>query len=236
MNDVGLKSETVIKMLTPQIDVDTNVYWGLGFGLEHTENGDAFWQWGDYGIFRNYIVAYKKPKIGIVYLTNSFNGLSLGQEIVRHAIGGGKDLGLAWLNYAHYDSPTMIFVRTLQKKGIEEATKMFFELRITHPNEMSESSINDLGYTFLNAQRFSEAIEIFKLNVESFPGSANVYDSLAEAFMRNKDYEMAIKYYKKTLEMIPKDKAADKEFLENLKKGALDNLNKLEARLEKEFP
>jgi len=83
LNDVGLKSETVKEMLTPQIDVKEDVFWGLGFGLEHTDSGDAFWQWGDYGIFRNYIVAYKKQKIGVVYLTNSNNGLSIGPEIVQ---------------------------------------------------------------------------------------------------------------------------------------------------------
>ncbi len=228
MNDVGLKNETIKEMLTPQIDVDKDVYWGLGFGLERTDNGDAFWQWGDYGIFRNYIVAYKKQKIGIVYLTNSFNGLSICQDIVNNSIGGGKELGVAYLNYDRYDSPSMKFMLAVKDKGIDEAIKLFHELRKTHPDAFNEGRINGLGYALLNSNRNEEAIEIFKLNVEAFPESANVYDSLAEAYMKNGDSELAIKYYKKTLEMIPKDTKADKAFLERLKQGALEKLKQLE--------
>lgn len=183
LDDAGLKSETVKEMLTPQIDVEDNIFWGLGFGLEHIDSGDAFWQWGDYGIFRNYVVAYKKQKIGVVYLTNSYNGLSIGPEIVKQAIGGGKDLALAYLDYTRYDSPSMVFVRALKNEGIEKAAKLFHELRKKHPDELSEGTINRLGYTLLNSRKIPEAIEILKLNVEAFPDSANVYDSLAEAYM-----------------------------------------------------
>jgi hypothetical protein len=48
--------------------------------------------------------------------------------------------------------------------------------------------------------------------------------------MKNGDNELAIKYYKKTLEIIPKDAKADKAFLERLKKNALENLKKLEKK------
>ena len=68
------------------------------------------------------------------------------------------------------------------------------------------------------------------MNVGAFPDSANVYDSLAEAYMKSGDNELAIKFYKKTLEMIPKDTKADKESLERLKKGAMENLKKLKKK------
>lgn len=233
LNDVGLKKETVAKMLTPQIDVDEDVYWGLGFGMEKTPNGKAFWQWGDYGIFRNYIVAYKEEMIGVVYLTNSFNGLSIGDEIVKLAIGGGNDLGLGYLGYDRYDSPIRIFARTIVDKGIAEAVKVFHELKNNHPGDFNEAAVNRAGYTFLNAKKTKEAVEIFKLNVDAYPGSANVYDSLAEAYMSDGDIDLAIKYYRKTLEMIPEDKKADKAALESLKRGATENLKKLEAKKKK---
>lgn len=229
LNDVGLKKETIAKMLTPEIDVDDGVFWGLGFGLEKNANGKAFWQWGDYGIFRNYIVAFKEKKIGVVYLTNSYNGLSIGDEIVKGAIGGGDDLGLRHLGYERYDSPSRIFAKAVVDKGMEQALKTFHDLRKERPEDLDESAVNRLGYTFLNAKKTKEAIAIFKLNVEDYPGSANVYDSLAEAYMNHGDIDLAIKYYKKTLEMIPKDTKADKTLLENLKRGATENLKKLEA-------
>jgi tetratricopeptide (TPR) repeat protein len=49
----------------------------------------------------------------------------------------------------------------------------------------------------------AEAIEIFKLNLEMFSQSANVYDSLAEAYMAQNDKELSIANYKKSLELDP---------------------------------
>ncbi len=235
MNDVGLKGETIEEMLSPQVDVDKDVFWGIGFGLERTPNGMAFWQWGDYGIFRNYIVAYKKDKIGVVYLTNSYNGLSIGHDVVQQAIGGGNtDPALANLGYARYDSPSALVIRCAKDQSVEEVLSVLQKLRKEHPDDFSESGINSLGYSIMNAGKIPAAIEIFKVNVESFPESANVYDSLAEAYMNNGEIDLAIKYYKKTLEMIPKDAKADKDVLENLKQGAIQKLKELEEKKKKE--
>jgi CubicO group peptidase (beta-lactamase class C family)/pimeloyl-ACP methyl ester carboxylesterase len=231
MNGTGLKKETALKMLEPQIEVDKDVYWSLGFGVQRTPEGDAFWQWGDYGIFRNYITAFKEHKLGVVYLTNSYNGLSVGNEIVKRTLGI-KDLAIATLGYDQYDSPVMVFAQTVIKQGIDKARKMFLELKEKYPADEVERGINTLGYALLNAEKYDGAIEVFKLNVEHFPQSANVYDSLAEAYMKSGNDKLAIKYYKKTLEAIPDDPRSDKDFLERLKKGALDNLKKLEKQNE----
>lgn len=230
MNNVGLKKETVNTMLTSQVDVDKDVFWSLGFGLERTDNGYAFWQWGDYGIFRSYITAFKEHKIAVVYLTNSYNGLSIGHEIVKLAIGGGKNLGLSYLNYSRYNSPVMTFTRTILKEGIDKAVASYYKLKETHPDDFKEGQMNRLGYSLLGARKFKEAIEIFKLNVKAFPKSANTYDSLAEAYMRTGNNELAVRYYQKALEMIPGDPRPDKEFLQRLKTGAREQLKKLQKK------
>jgi tetratricopeptide (TPR) repeat protein len=67
----------------------------------------------------------------------------------------------------------------------------------------SEREINIWGYSFLNNNEITKAIEIFKLNIELFPTSANVYDSLGEAYLKNGDEKSAIKNYKKSLELNP---------------------------------
>jgi CubicO group peptidase (beta-lactamase class C family) len=103
MNDTGLEGTTIEEMLSPQIDVAEGLFWSLGFGLEDNAAGRAFWQWGDYGIFRNYIAANREQGLGLVYLTNSFNGLSIGSELIRLALGGGEVLGLKYLDYPRYD-------------------------------------------------------------------------------------------------------------------------------------
>ena len=60
-----------------------------------------------------------------------------------------------------------------------------------------EFVINQLGYQSLFSDRFDEAITIFKTNVERYPESANVYDSLAEAYERSGKLELAAPLYEK---------------------------------------
>jgi tetratricopeptide (TPR) repeat protein len=60
-----------------------------------------------------------------------------------------------------------------------------------------------------------EAIALFKINVEFYPKSSNVYDSLAEAYMTNGDKDLAIENYKKSLELNPQNSNA-REMLKKL--------------------
>ncbi len=57
-------------------------------------------------------------------------------------------------------------------------------------------------------ENIDEAIEIFKMNVADYPESFNVYDSLGEAYMKSGNKELAIKNYKKSLELNPENENA----------------------------
>ena len=63
--------------------------------------------------------------------------------------------------------------------------------------------MNFLGYQLLNQGRLPEAIAIFKLNVDSYPTSWNVYDSLGEAYKNAGETRLAIRNYEKSLELNP---------------------------------
>ncbi|RYZ16990.1 MAG: tetratricopeptide repeat protein [Myxococcaceae bacterium] len=52
-------------------------------------------------------------------------------------------------------------------------------------------------------RRVTDAIEVFKLNVEVFPKSGNLYDSLGEAYLAHGDTEQARVSYRKALELEP---------------------------------
>ena len=60
-----------------------------------------------------------------------------------------------------------------------------------------EALINRMGYQFIFDGKPEEAIAVFKANVERFPNSANVYDSLAEAYERGGKIELAEPLYDK---------------------------------------
>jgi len=68
---------------------------------------------------------------------------------------------------------------------------------------LNQSAINQLGYDYLNQDNKLMAIAIFKTNVLVYPESADVYDSLGEAYLENGNEQKAIQYYKKALEIDP---------------------------------
>ncbi len=79
----------------------------------------------------------------------------------------------------------------IMDKGIESALQSYRALKQSNDYYVSESQLNALGYRLLSMKKVREAIEIFKLNVEAYPQSANVYDSLGQAYMTNGDKELA---------------------------------------------
>ncbi len=82
---------------------------------------------------------------------------------------------------------------------------------------VSEGDLNTIGYRLLSKfHNTAAAVEIMKLNAELYPDSANSYDSLGEACMENGDKELAVKNYKKSLELDPNNKNAE-EMLTKLK-------------------
>ncbi len=99
---------------------------------------------------------------------------------------------------------------TIATKGIDQAVQQYHDLKRNSPTsyDFDERELNALGYDLLRAKKFPEAIRIFQLNIEAYPQAANPYDSLAEAYMDQGDKPLAISFYKKSLELNPKNRNA----------------------------
>ncbi|NNE07522.1 MAG: c-type cytochrome [Gemmatimonadetes bacterium] len=86
--------------------------------------------------------------------------------------------------------------------------------------DFSEGTLNSLGYEQLEAGALKEAIALFRLNVERFPASGNVHDSLAEAYREAGDRERAILHYQQALFLDPDNDNAAKMLAELRQEGA----------------
>ncbi len=150
--------------------------------------------------FNTLLLRYPDQHNLIVLLDNTSQGGSLdGLATELTSILYGQPYSLPRMPLAE------TLLNTIQDKGIEAGVAQYRELKTKQANvyDFSEPQLNQLGYQLLRTNKTKEAIEIFKLNVEAYPQSANVYDSLGEGFMVAGNNEQAILNYKKSLELNP---------------------------------
>lgn len=117
------------------------------------------------------------------------------------------------------ESAARLVQEALTAGGPDAGVKKFEDLKAGKGGYFfNERQFNSAGYMLLNSGRVEEAVALFKMNMELFPDSWNVYDSLAEAYAVKGEKELAIKYYDKALQLNPDNQNA-KERLKNLKKS-----------------
>lgn len=156
----------------------------------------------------------EKGKIADLVLldANPLDDISNTQKI-NSVIYGGKLLSRANLDKMLADVEALAsrkpisdeMMKTIQEKDVATAVQQYRDLKASQPStyDFSENELIGLGYQLLHAQKITDAIEVFKLSVEAYPNSYNTYDSLAEAYSNHGDKELAIKNYKKSLELNP---------------------------------
>jgi len=134
----------------------------------------------------------------LIVLLNNTGGAPLGQ--ITQAI-----LGI--INDKSYDLPKASLaskvLEVIETAGIDAGVAFYKKNKDNQDFDVNENEMNQAGYKLLRSNKTKEAIQVFKLNVDAYPNSANVYDSYAEALMKSGNNKGAIKNYKKSVEMNP---------------------------------
>jgi CubicO group peptidase (beta-lactamase class C family) len=94
-----LKPDTARRWFEPQVHLpDTEIAWGLGWGLE-TKSG-TFFQWGDYdqSRFKAFVMGSLQQRRATVVLTNGFHGMAIMPELIGNSLPGPHP-AFAWLGY-----------------------------------------------------------------------------------------------------------------------------------------
>jgi dienelactone hydrolase len=115
-------------------------------------------------------------------------------------------------------------------EGVSAAVKMFHDARTGDPHVMlfPEPALNLLGYQHLQAGRTKQAIELFKLNTEAYPTSANTYDSLGDAYLADGQNDLALQASQKAIDTLAADKAPD-DFKKAIRASAEQKIAKLKG-------
>lgn len=114
---------------------------------------------------------------------------------------------LDWFKNPRVNSVSSPLRRTIRERGVGAAVAQYRELKkgAAGRYDFGEPELNALGYELLFTGRAKDAVEIFKLNVEAYPQGFNTYDSLAEGYLAAGERELAIKNYRRSLELNPQN-------------------------------
>jgi len=99
------------------------------------------------------------------------------------------------------------FEDALRRRGVDEAVAYYHRHREKDSTALlfTEMEMNRLGYAYLTRGQVKDAVALFRLNIEAYPQSFNVYDSYAEALMADQQYELAVQNYTRSVELNTKN-------------------------------
>jgi len=163
-------------------DLNRTLFTSLG--NEPGDIGDAF------KLFRE--VLEKQQVQGFSWQAVQYEDEDHGSVVLRSHYAGLRKVFDGW--QFPRDSNTGAVAGGL--KGIEEHYRKLSE-RLGYSVLVPEALMNQVGYQLMGQGNMEEAVAAFKLNVERYPGSANVYDSLGEAYEVGGRFELALASYEK---------------------------------------
>ncbi len=62
-----------------------------------------------------------------------------------------------------------------------------------------ENNVNNFGYNFMGKNQFEKAYDFFHLNITNYPKSSNVYDSMGDWYVTEKNNKKAMEYFEMAL-------------------------------------
>jgi glyoxylase-like metal-dependent hydrolase (beta-lactamase superfamily II) len=105
------------------------------------------------------------------------------------------------------DSAAASIEEAINEGGPKAGTALYRQLAGQKKADVyfNEAEINILGYRYLGQDQVDEAIAVFQINVDHFPDSWNVYDSLGEAYALKGNTPRAIELYRRSVEINPEN-------------------------------
>jgi CubicO group peptidase (beta-lactamase class C family) len=209
-----LKSTTYDAMWRPAGEEwkQIGISWFLG---EYKGHRTMSHSGGDTGFNSNFTMIPDK-KIAVVMMSNFDNAIPAMRVITNAALDVA--LGLKPESVPVKQNIAVVIYKAIANEGIDAAIQKYRDLKKNQPDayNFQEALLNRLGYNLMQQGKLKEAIGVFQLNVEAYPASGNVYDSLGEAYMKNGDKQLAIENYEKSLKLDPGNSNAV-EMLKKLK-------------------
>jgi CubicO group peptidase (beta-lactamase class C family) len=76
------------RMFEPQVRIDDELAWGLGWGIEERDDRRAAWQWGNDPGYKNFVIGRPADGRGVVVLTSGDGGAAVYRDVVSRLLPG----------------------------------------------------------------------------------------------------------------------------------------------------
>ncbi len=187
------------KLLDHIIRDDT---WSYGFGqfIYRGHLKGAIGHAGAFGGFFNIMIKDLINNRDVIVLTNN------GRLLDIFAFGAAIQNILREQPYELPKISIDLAIREKAYENIDEGIEYYHKLKRESPDKYkfnNQWELNRLGYALMGDNRANDAIKIFKLLISEFPDKVNPYDSLGEAYFKDKQYKLSLKSYQKALNMNP---------------------------------
>src|SRR5215831_2772806 len=194
-----LSEKTTREMLTPVMEGA-----GLGFFLDKDNPGQFGHNGADEG-FQALLTMNSELGNGVVIMANSDMGIAVGDFLLQRV---AKEYGWKYKSPGQGAFPKLMLIAKVQSApaALEEYTEM--KKSGSAQYKVEEGTLNGLGYVLLRSGQTPDAIAVFQRNVQEYPKSGNVYDSLGEAYMKAGQKDLAVQNYEKSLELDSKNENA----------------------------
>lgn len=206
----GKSNRVLSQKMTEEMLTEVKDGAGLGFFVDKENPGQFGHDGADEG-FQALLTMNSESGKGVAIMADSDNGINVASLVLY---GIAKEY--AW-NYK-FERPFPVLSLVARVRGAQAALDRYADLKKAGDlqGQAAEAALNQLGYTLLYSMSGHEkdAISVFQRNVQEFPASSNVYDSLGEAYMKVGEKDLAIANYEKSLQLDPKNQNA----VEQLKK------------------
>jgi dienelactone hydrolase len=113
--------------------------------------------------------------------------------------------------------------------GAARARQIYDETRAKDPKVVlfPEGEANQYGYQLLQTSTPAHAVWVFELTAAAYPKSANVYDSLADAYLAAGRRDEALRNAEQALKVLETDTTAPAEFRSAIKESAEKKIKEL---------
>ncbi len=187
----------------PYIPAFEKTQYAYGWGVGYSKIGkstDSIYTIGHGGGINgfNTNISRTTSNKSLIVLLNNTGGAPLND--MTRAIRGimlGKEYDMPKKSVAN------AVLAVIKKEGIEAGITYYNTIKNSEAYSLNEREMNAIGYQLMGEDKIEEASKVFQLITEEFPNSSNAYDSLGESYMKLGKNDLAIKNYRKSVELNP---------------------------------